>query len=572
MLNTPTAPTITNEQINSVPLLLGICEAMGIRTLLDAHVKPHGAWQGASVGTLVTIWLAHILQERSHCLLAVRDWVAARCQSINTILGCSLRDTDFTDDRLANVLSMLSTPQTQAALNSACVQQWVRVYRLPVHTIRLDSTSVSVYHQPDEPDSLLQLGHSKDHRPDLRQFKAMLSTLDPLGLPVCCQALAGQCADDGLYVPAYEAAANTLGTRELFVVGDSKMGALANRGHLSAHGSRYLCSYRPPAAGAELAAWVERALLLREQWQVLETCQPLTGELQQLGELVVWEREQSWCDPADSKLYSWRERVLLYRSAAYQRGLCAVRLRQVERATVALAALWAPSGRGRKRYRTREQAEAAVAEILVRYGVAELLAVTVGEDEDDPGQPLGARRWVPTGIAVRPMAWAGYRERQGWQVYLTNSSAEQYEPAQLVAAYHGQPVHERGFARLKSRTLQIRPVYLRDEQRISGLLWLLTLALQVLTLSEYRVRQALAAQQTELAGLNPASRSQTTARPTTERLIAAFSELTVTVIRQGELVLRFVTALNCTQAHILRLLDLPADLYSRLASPLPNSS
>jgi hypothetical protein len=55
------SPIILNtEQINSVPLLLGVIEQMGIGDLIDAHVTPHGAWQGASVGTLVSIWLCHI--------------------------------------------------------------------------------------------------------------------------------------------------------------------------------------------------------------------------------------------------------------------------------------------------------------------------------------------------------------------------------------------------------------------------------------------------------------------------------------------------------------------------------
>jgi hypothetical protein len=40
--------TITNEQINSLPLLLGVGEDMRIRTLIDSHVTPHGAWQGTS--------------------------------------------------------------------------------------------------------------------------------------------------------------------------------------------------------------------------------------------------------------------------------------------------------------------------------------------------------------------------------------------------------------------------------------------------------------------------------------------------------------------------------------------
>src|SRR5436190_1318972 len=171
-----------------VPLL----EDMGVAKTLDAHIRSHGHWQGASVGTLVTVWLCHILQERDHRLVSVRQWVAERAQTWASLLGEPLRDTDCTDDRLANVLSMLGAPQMAA----------------------------------------------------------------------------GNEADDGLYVPAYEAAVCVLGRRDLLFVGDSKMAALATRAHLADKQSAYLCSYRAPhLAPQDLARWVEEALTHQPQWQ-----------------------------------------------------------------------------------------------------------------------------------------------------------------------------------------------------------------------------------------------------------------------------------------------------------------
>ena len=103
----PSPILLHTEQINSVPLLLGVIEQMGIRGLIDAHVTPHGFWRGASVGTLVSIWLCRMVAQRDPRLVAVRDWVAQRTMTFNTLLDLTLRDTDCSDDRLANVLSML---------------------------------------------------------------------------------------------------------------------------------------------------------------------------------------------------------------------------------------------------------------------------------------------------------------------------------------------------------------------------------------------------------------------------------------------------------------------------------
>ena len=558
--------TVTSEQINSLPLLLGIMEDMGIRQLIDAYVMPHGHWQGITVGTAVTIWLSCLLQERDHRLVLVRDWANARAHTLNTLLDITLRDSDCSDDRLANILTMLGDPETQAALDAALVQQWVRVYRLPTQTIRLDSTSVSLYHDPEEPDSLLQFGHSKDHRPELRQFKAMLATLDPLGLPLVCQMVSGERADDPLYVPAYDAAVAALGTVGVLVVGDSKMAALATRGHLVAHGSTYLCPYRPPRATAELTAWVETALAHTETWQRIETVDPQTGEVTPIAVIAPWTRQQRWTDPATTAEQTWSERVLVVRSSAYQSGQRTLRERALGRLTEQLMAVWQPPARGRKRYTSRFELEQTVTAWIERTGLEGIVQAPVVEEV----LPDGTTRWTVGAIGVDLAAWEALVARLGWQVYVSNTTVEQYDAEALVATYHQQPLLERGISRLKTRNLQIRPVYLRNETRMAGLLWLLTLALRVLTLTEYRVRTALAERDEAVEGLNPASRSQPTRRPTTERMLAAFANLTVTSVVRDGVCDRYLTPLNATQRHLLSLLKLPADLYDRLAVPLPN--
>lgn len=43
---TPPALAITNEQVDSLPLLIGIITHMGIRDMIYTHVTPHGNWAG----------------------------------------------------------------------------------------------------------------------------------------------------------------------------------------------------------------------------------------------------------------------------------------------------------------------------------------------------------------------------------------------------------------------------------------------------------------------------------------------------------------------------------------------
>jgi len=564
-MNAPSL-TITNEQVNSLPLLLGIIIDMGIRDLIDAHVTPHGNWEGASVGTVLSIWLSHILQQRDHTMVAVRDWAADRVQTITSLLNLTLRDTDCTDDRLATILTILGNPATQAVLDAALLQRWIRVYRLPTDTVRLDSTSVSVYHDDVDDASLLQHGWSKDHRPDLRQFKLMLATLDPLGLPICAQPVAGQKADNGLYVPAYDAAVAALGTTAVLVVGDSKMSDLPTRGHMVAHGSCYLGAYRPAHATAEIAGWVNRALARADTWVKRETVDRDTGEVQLDTVIDPFDRVQTWVDPATQQIHTWTERVLVVQATAYQAGLRRLREQALARLTPDLLKLALPPTRGRKRYAQ----EAELLEVVTKRIAEAKLEGLVQTAREAVTLRDGTTAWVVTAIWVDLAAWQAMVDRLGWQIYVSNTTPDQYDVPALVAAYHQQPVHERTFSRLKTRNLRLRPVFLRDETRIAGLVWLLCLALRVLVLTEQRLRAALQAQGAELVGLNPASRTQATTQPTTERVLRAFRNLTVTVVTGVGWEQRHVSSLNQTQVQIISLLGLPADLYARLGQPPGN--
>jgi hypothetical protein len=239
-----------------------------------------------------------------------------------------------------------------------------------------------------------------------------------------------------------------------------------------------------------------------------------------------WTREQSWEHPVSKQTHQWRERVLVARSSAYQTGLRRRRERTLARLTQELAKLWQPPGRGRKRYRSRQALERVVAERIAQAKLNGVVQTRVAQET----LPGGTARWIVSALWVNLAAWQALVERLGCQVYVTSTTRAHYAAPALVAAYHQQVVQERDFSRLKMRHLHIRPIYLRDEKRIAGLLWLLCLALRVLTLTEYRLSTALAERGEEVTGLNPASHTQSTVRPTTERVLDAFTSIMLTTI------------------------------------------
>jgi transposase len=123
---------------------------------------------------------------------------------------------------------------------------------------------VSGYREGGE-GSLWQFGYSQDD-PTLRQIKAMMATLDPLGLPLAREVVSGEQADDRLYVPIIDRVLRCLGGRGLLIVGDSKMSALATRAHVQAQGQYYLTPLAMVGETAQqMPAWIEAGVAQEEQ-------------------------------------------------------------------------------------------------------------------------------------------------------------------------------------------------------------------------------------------------------------------------------------------------------------------
>lgn len=298
---------------------------------------------------MVSIWLCHLLMERDHRLVSVRDWAAARRQTLDALLGVALRDTDLPDDRLANALTMLGEAADQAAMDQTLLAHWAQVYALPTETVRLDSTStsVSVYHDDPPADGLRRRGHSKDHRPDLAQFKALLASLDPVGLPLACQVVPGNAADDGLYIPAYGAAVRALGRADVLMGGRQQDGGAGHAGAPRGQAERIPVRL-PPGARRDRPRRLDRrgagapgALAGAAGGGRTDRRDRRAGRHRRVGAGAAGGEE------------TWTERVLVVRSAQMQAGLRRTREEALTRATECQALLLRSPGRGRPAYRTR---------------------------------------------------------------------------------------------------------------------------------------------------------------------------------------------------------------------------
>src|SRR5947209_15648868 len=369
------ALTITTERVDDSPLLLAHMQRMGLAHLLDAHFPTHGNREGLSLGVVTTLWLAHILSQADHRMNRVQPWAERRLETLRGCSEASLEVRDLGDDRLADVLRHLSDDERWRAFEQELTGQLVRVYDLHADCVRLDSTTASSYGAVSE-DGLLQLGHSKDHRPDLGQLKVMLATLDPLGMPLATEVLAGQRADDPLYLPAIARVRACLNRSGLLYVGDVKMGALGTRASIQAAGDFYLCPLSALQVSAERLA--QQVGALRESSQPLLTVERTGTDGQTHCIASGYEDSEVITAQVEAGSYTWTERRLLVRSQAAARAAETALRARLGQAQAALSDL-SVRRQGKPVLADRAAVEQAVADTLVQFRVEGLLQVTVSE-------------------------------------------------------------------------------------------------------------------------------------------------------------------------------------------------
>ncbi len=560
--------TITTERVDDLPLLLAQMQRMGLASLLDAHFPTHGNREGVSLGVVTTIWLTHILSEADHRMNHVQPWAERRLETLRGCSDSSLEVRDLADDRLADVLRHLSDDERWRAFEGELTGHLVRVYDLQADCVRLDSTTASSYGAVSE-DGLVQLGHSKDHRPDLGQLKVMLATLDPLGLPLATEVLSGHRADDPLYLPAITRVRACLKRVGLLYVGDVKMGALGTRASIQAAGDFYLCPLSALQVSAERLA--QQVAALRESSQPLLTVERTGADGQTHCLAQGYEDSEVITAQWEGVSYTWTDRRLLVRSQAAARAAETALRARLGQAQAALSEL-VGRRQGKPVLADRTAVEQAVADTVLQFRVEGLLRVRVSEQVTE--QPMRAYRDRPATVRtqsqftisseVDPDALASAIEQLGWRVYATNQVTDGLALPQAVEAYRDEYLVERNFGRLKGRPVSLSPMYVQRDDHATGLVRLLSLALRILTLLEFVVRRQLALEEVVLAGLYAGNPKRATTHPTTERLLEAFQEVTLTMVREPHQTRYHLTALSPLQQRVLVLLEFTPTIYTKL--------
>lgn len=558
------------ERIDTIPLIIAFLNKMGVQQAIDSVFVQHGNWSGLSYGQLAVLFVTYVLHSLTHHFYGMESWVNQHKTVIERVTGWKIAEKDATDDRIGKLSEVLGESDKGISdIQLLIGKNIVSAYQLPTEIGRYDTTSYNVYHHPEDARSgILQFGHSKNHRPDLLQFKQGLATLDPAGVPIISETFCGNRADDICYLPAWRRMVETIGTPDFLFIADCKAASQEVRSAISHEKGHYL--FPLPMTGEtprHLKQWV---LDSEQSFQeiVLEPKPDQDEKPRKVGKgFVVNQKQQALLD--NGVVYQWDERCIVtcsYAHAQRQEKSFAERLNKAESKLSKLKP---------KEQDTVESFRVKAQKVVQTYNMEDYLNLDITESVTTKKKYIGRGRPGPQ----TPFEWVDiksltletsrneeeidqFRALAGWRIFVTNVDENKMTLTQSTQYYRDEWQVERGFHRFKNGHIPALPLFLRIQERIKGLMLLLTIALQVLTLMEFVSRRELSKNNEQISGLVPGNPKMKTSRPTAERLLTQFDNLHLLIQEKGKRITgTMVEDLTSLQKKILSLLELPEQTY-----------
>jgi transposase len=400
----------------------------------------------------------------------------------------------------------------------------------------LDTTSFALTgaYIPDSDEQAITIthGHSKDHRPDLKQAVLELMVSQDGGVPFVSKSWDGNASDTAIFQERAAALLTTLqrSPTPRYLVADSKLYNEDNAANLLTLGF----ITRIPTT-LHLVAQVITQALRWDTWQRLDA----TTRYQRV-ELCHYGMAQRW--------------LVVSSEAAGQRAEATVNKAQQREAEAIEKQLFHLQA---KRFETPEAATAALDTLARTWHYHQIDTYSLLDHKryackgrPTPTTPLKAITWQMH-AQVRPHDAQMKQRKQQKACFVvgTNIDASQLSDAEVIRAYKGQAQAEGGFRFLKDPLFFVSSLFVKKPSRIQGLLMVMTGALLVYSVAQRRLRQQLLQQNKTV----PNQIHQPTQRPTLRwvfQLLEGIHRVRVTV--QGHMQ-DLIEGLNEVQITLLRL-------------------
>ena len=564
--------TLRSYDVGALPIINRILQRMRLSDVLRQSLPSDDSRTQLATYRGLLVLVRNLLVAREP-VYGVGQWAARYAPDLLDLWHHEVKRLN--DDRVGRCLDRLFDG-LDADLIMNVVRQVIDQFHINLDELHNDSTSVSFFgaYSAAEEESRVRgrrtlaitFGHSKDHRPDLKQLLYILTVSDDGGVPIYFTSASGNTTDDTTHRQTWDLLHGLVGRADFLYVADCKLATSENMNYIARQQGRFITVL--PRTRKEDQQFRQRLLKKPDsiRWHELYT---VTKEIVTQGK-VFKQVVDRLSVSADGMTSSEGYRLLWYHSSKKAERDAQRRARQLQRATRELSELRDRLQGPKSRFAQRNKVDQAVEEILKQHDVDSLLPVEVLEEEKatyrqaSKGRPSKNTKYVKQvkkrfdiSWSVDPLRLAEAESLDG--IFPLISNVKEMTAEEILRAYKRQPIIEKRFSQLKT-DFSVAPVYLKSVTRIQALLAVYFFVLVVQTLLERELRQAMQRAKIESLPLYPEGRA--CRRPTTRKILDLFDgvqrhELKLSD-REAEVL---VTQLSPLQKQILKLLGISAKSY-----------
>jgi len=221
------------ERVDEGALRIAQMLTRGFPAVVDRPMPRPWTPRGLRWGWTAVRGLASILTAGDHRKVSVEASIRGMQHTLSPRSKQGIEAVDFRDDRLGHLLQHVRKPTYGPKSERDVQARSLEGYDWPQEVSRWDATTVSGDHEVPE-GGLWQCGQ-RNEEPTRPQSQGMRGALDPLGMPLSTEVLAGARAEEGLAIPILERLRRGWNTTGRLCVGDGTMRAVETRRHVVGH-------------------------------------------------------------------------------------------------------------------------------------------------------------------------------------------------------------------------------------------------------------------------------------------------------------------------------------------------
>lgn len=555
--STTVTEKLIRKRLGEIPLLLTVIQRLGFRKILAHYIKPHGNELISAVDTLLML-VMNITCGRQP-LYELPEWISRLDDGLVGHPG-DRSDHPYTDDRFGRALDKLFMAD-RASMTTDIALRVIEATGVDLSQLHNDSTTVKTFGvMPGKTATGLcfKKGHSKDHRPDLKQIVYNLTISADGAIPIHYKAYPGNRTDDTVHIEIWNSLRQLADRSDFLYVADCKVCTHKQLAHIVGRGGGRVVTLMPET-WREAGAFKETLRNTRKAKQrILRRPIPNSDE----------EFETFYCfngryrtDKGDYPVH-W-----IYSTQKKKRDR-STREKLLKKAESELTDLMGKLNI--RQLKTQEQITTRVEKILQTHGVQSFFHIEISQVEErwkkqiGRGKPGPSTRYETIINTLYTLYWqrdraALDREKHVDGIFPILCTDDKMTAKQALEAYKYQPRLEKRFCQLKS-VHEVAPTLFKKVERVEAMMMLFFLALILQAVIEREVRQQM--KKSEIAALSIYPEHRLAYHPTTAKIFDRFQDTSCYRITEGNQVIkRYRDELTELQQNILVLLSMTEDDY-----------